>query len=165
MFWAGGSRTGVDIPVDQLVGPASTCLLWPNASGSPVRSGSRDRVIVDTPVEGEVRVRVKNKPVRIGEVTGPVLNTRETVPDGNIETLSDAGYPSEHVVSLDVAAERVNMLLAVMINEFGCEERITHKEVRESFPITLWSGSFITPRIPTRLEYSGWEKNSPKIRI
>ena len=156
---------GVYIPVDQLVGPASACLLWPNTSGSSVRSGERNRVIVDTPIEGEVRVRVKNKPIRIGEVTSPVLNPSETISDGNVETLADTSDPSEHVVSLDVAAERVNMLLAVVINEFGCEERRTHKEVRESFPITLWSGSFITPRIPTRLEYSGWEKNSPKIRM
>ena len=110
---------GVDIPVDQLVGPASTCLLWPDASGSPVRSGERDRVIVDAPVEGEVRVGVKDKSIRIREVTSPVLNPSESVSNGNIEALPDAGNPSEHVVSLDIAAERVNMLLAAMINMFG----------------------------------------------
>jgi len=52
-----------------------------------------------------------------------------------------------------------------MINELGYEERKTHNEVRELFPITLWSGSFIMPKIPIRLEYSGWAKNSPKMRM
>jgi hypothetical protein len=52
-----------------------------------------------------------------------------------------------------------------MIDELGDEERRTHNEVKESFPISLWSGSFIMPKIQTRLVYSDWAKNSAKIRM
>jgi hypothetical protein len=61
-------------------------------------------LIVDTSVEGEVRVRVKDDPIRIGEVASPVGNPGKSVSDSDVETLADASDLSEHVVCLDVAA-------------------------------------------------------------
>ena len=49
-------------------------------------------------------MRVKNDPIRIGEETGPVLDTGESVSDGDVESLTDAGDLSERVVSLNVTA-------------------------------------------------------------
>jgi hypothetical protein len=65
-------------------------------------------LVVDFSVEGEVGVRVKYDPIRIGEVPSPVLNAGESVSDGNVETLANAGDFTEHVVSLDVAAQCVS---------------------------------------------------------
>lgn len=98
------SKTDVDIPANQLVSPSITGLMRPNASGSSVRAGVPDRLIVDASVEGKVWVRVKNDPIRIGEETGPVLDTGESVSDGDVESLTDAGDLSERVVSLNVTA-------------------------------------------------------------
>lgn len=96
-------ETDVDIPVYQLVGPSLTGLQRPNASEPSVRPGVRNRLIVGVSVEGEVRMRVEDNPIRIGEIASPVADTGESVSDGDVKTLADSSDPSECVVSLDVA--------------------------------------------------------------
>jgi len=101
-------RIYANVPVEQLVSPPSARPLWPNASGSSVRSVDRNRFIIGTSVEGEVWVRVKNEPIRTGEIASPVLNSGEPVSDGDVEAFADAGDLSEYIVSLDVAAQWVS---------------------------------------------------------
>ena len=87
--------------------PGFACLFWPNASGSSVWSVVRDRLIIGVIVEGEIRVRVEDDPIRIREVVGPCCNSGESVPDGNVEAFTDAGDPPERVMSLNVATQRI----------------------------------------------------------
>ena len=53
-------------------------------------------------------MRVKYDPIRIGKVVSPGGDAGEAVSDGDVETLADASDLSEHVVSLDVTAQRVS---------------------------------------------------------
>ena len=50
---------------------------------------------------------VEDEPIRIGEVASPRVNSCESVPNGDVEAFTDPSDLSEHVVSLDVAAQRV----------------------------------------------------------
>ena len=50
---------------------------------------------------------VEDDPIGIGEVASPGGDAGESVTDGDVETLADAGDLSEDVVSLDVTARRV----------------------------------------------------------
>ena len=64
-------------------------------------------MIIGAVVEGEIRVRVKDDPIRIREVVSPCCNSGESVPDGNVEAFADTGDRSERVMSLNVATQRV----------------------------------------------------------
>jgi len=103
-------KIDANVPGDQLVSPPFTRPCWPNASGSSVRSVGRNRFIVGTSIEGEVWVRVKDEPIRTREVASPVLNSGESISDGNVEAFADTSNSSEYIVSLNVAAQRVSKL-------------------------------------------------------
>lgn len=53
-------------------------------------------------------MRVQDDPIRVGEETGPSADSGKSVSDGDVVAFADAGDLSKGVVSLDVAAQRVN---------------------------------------------------------
>ena len=55
-------------------------------------------------------MRVKDEPIRTREVASPVLNSGESISDGNVEAFADTSNSSEYIVSLNVAAQRVSKL-------------------------------------------------------
>jgi len=99
-------RMNADTPVVQLVSPRLTRLLWPNTSGSSIRSDDANRLIIDTSIKGEVRMGVEYDPIRTGKVVSPVFNSGKPVSNGDIEAFADACDLPEHVMGLDVAARR-----------------------------------------------------------
>jgi hypothetical protein len=48
-------------------------------------------------------MRVQDDPIRVGEEASPTINSRKSVPDGDVEAFADTGDLSKSVMSLDVA--------------------------------------------------------------